>query len=238
MFLLLCAIPLFLHFKRETQWIFVSIRNIIKCTYFSIACIFETLYGLYTLWKELRQLQPYEQQHKQSKTDDSLVQTSPPHEEFITEVREQLIQTPFVEQVTSFQDLQQDYFQVSNIEYSLDLHIPNISLERIHSPPVVHNDRAFTEFVNGEERCLKFVNQDLTFLQASHIPLTFANISHTPTQLKESLHITLPTHISKENNNTSCTQTVQPALGFTGGDMPCSKCTKINGSTIATNQIL
>ena len=119
-----------------------------------------------------------------------------------------------MEQVTSFQDLRQD-FQVSNIKYSLDLHVPKVSLERIHSPAVVHNDRAFTEFVNGEERCLKFVNQDLTFLQASHIPSTFANVSHTPTQLKESLHITLPKCISKENNNTSHIQTVQLTMGFT-----------------------
>ena len=72
-------------------------------------CIFETLYGWYALLKELQQLQPYEQQHKQLKTDDLLVQTSPPHEEFITEVREQLIQSPFAEQVTSFQDLRQDF---------------------------------------------------------------------------------------------------------------------------------
>ena len=148
------------------------------------------------------------------KTDDLLVQIPPPHEEFITEAREQWIQTPFVEQATSFQDLQQD-LQVSNAEYSLDLHVPNVSLERSHTPLVVHNDQAFTKLINGEERCLKFINQDLMFLQASHIPLTFANVSHTPTQLKESLRITLPTCISKENNNTSCTQIVQPALGFT-----------------------
>ena len=54
------------------------------------------------LWKELQQLQPHEQQHKQLKTDDSLVQILPPHEEFITEVREQLIQPPFMEQTTPF----------------------------------------------------------------------------------------------------------------------------------------
>ena len=53
------------------------------------------------------------------------------------------------------------------------------------------------------------------FLQASHIPSIFANVSHTPTQLKESLRITLPICISKENNNTLRTQTVQPSLGFT-----------------------
>ena len=102
-----------------------------------------TLYGLYILWKELRQLQPHEQQHKHLKTD-SLVQTLPPHEEFITEAREQLIQPLFTEQKTSFQDSQQD-FQVFGTEYSLNLHTPNVSVERIHSPLVVHNDRAFTE---------------------------------------------------------------------------------------------
>ena len=108
-FLLLGALPLFTYFKREIQQTFVCIETIIKCTYFSITCIFETSYGLYILWKELQQLQPHDQQHKQLKTDDSLVQILPPHEEFITEVREQLIQPPFTEQTTSFQDSQQDF---------------------------------------------------------------------------------------------------------------------------------
>ena len=119
-----------------------------------------------------------------------------------------------MEQATAFQDLQQD-FQVTNAESSLDLHVPNISLERLHAPPVVHNDQAFTEFIQGEERCLKFINQDLTFLQESLIQSTFTNVSHTLTPLKESLRIILPTCISKENNHTACTQTVQPTLGFT-----------------------
>ena len=91
------------------------------------------------------------------------------------------------------------------MQSSLDLHVPNISLERLHAPPVVHNDRAHTEFIQCEERCSKFVNQDLMFLQESHIPLTFTNVSHTPAPLKESLCITLPTHISKENNHTART---------------------------------
>ena len=112
---------------------------------------------------ELQQLQPSEQKHKQLNTDDLLAKTTPPQEEYITEVRQQWIQTPIAEQVTFFQDLRQD-FQVSNAEFSLDLHVPNVSLERIHAPLVVHNDQAFTEFVQGEERCLKFVNQDPMFL--------------------------------------------------------------------------
>ena len=104
-FILLCMIPLFLHFKTETQWTFECIGNITKRTYFSIARLFKTLYGWYTLWKELQQLQPCEHQHKLLKTDDLPVQIPPPHEEFITEVREQWIQTSFVEQATFFQDL-------------------------------------------------------------------------------------------------------------------------------------
>ena len=128
----------------------MCIETIIKCTYFSITCISETSHDLYVLWKELRQLQPSDQQHKQLKTDDSLVQILPPHEEFITEVREQLLQPPFMEQTTPFQDSQQD-FQVFYIEYSLNLHIPNVSIERIYSPPVVHNDQAFTEFVKEKK---------------------------------------------------------------------------------------
>ena len=132
---------------------------------------FPTLYEWYTLWEELRQLQACGQQHTQLKTDDQLIQTSPPYGEYIMEIRPQWIPTPFAEQATVFQDLQQD-FQVSNVEFSLDLHVPNVSLERIHTPPVVHNDRALTEFIHGEERCLKFINQDLMFLQESH------NISH------------------------------------------------------------
>ena len=75
----------------------------------------------------------------QLKTDDQLTQTSPPYDEHMMEIRQQLIPTPFKEQTTVFQDLQQD-FQISNAELSLDLHVPNISLERLHIPPVVHND--------------------------------------------------------------------------------------------------
>ena len=90
----------------------------------------------------------------------------------------------------------------------------------MYALPVVHNDHTLTEFIQGEERCLKFINQDLTFLPESHIQSTFKNVSHTPTSLKEPVCITLPTRISKEqtskeNNPTAHTQTVQPELGFT-----------------------
>ena len=53
------------------------------------------------------------------------------------------------------------------------------------------------------------------FLQASDIPSTFSNISHVSAEVKESTCIRLPTCISTEDNNTSHTQIVEPALGFT-----------------------
>ena len=80
----------------------------------------------------------------------------------------------------------------------------------------------------------KFVNQDLTFLQASHIPSTFSNISHAATQLKESLHITLPSHISIEDNNTSRTQIVEPTLGFTPAEIQCAQ----NKPKLTVSQLL
>ena len=221
-FLLLYALPLITYFKSSIQWTFVCIANIIKCTYFYITYIFETSYGLYILWKGIKQLPPQEQHHQQVKTGHSLAQTSPPPEELLIEVREQLIQTPFMEQISPLQDLQQDS-QVFDTEYSLNLHIPTISIERTYSPLVIYNDRAFTEFVNGEERCLKFVNQDLTFLQASDIPSTFSNVSYVSAEVKESTHIRLPTCISTEDNDMSHTQIVEPAFGFTPVEICCTQ---------------
>ena len=143
---------------------------------------------------------------------------------YLTEVREQLIIPPFTEQIPSFQDIQQDSSnsQVFQIEHSLLLHIPNIFVEWTYPPPVISNDRAFTKFFQGEERCLKFINQDLTFLQASSIPSTFSNISHavsTSAKVKEPACIQLSSRIPQENINTPPTQTIEPVLGFTPAEI-------------------
>ena len=47
-----------------------------------------------------------------------------------------------MEQISPLQDLQQDT-QVFDTEYSLNLHISTISIERTYSPLVVYNDQAF-----------------------------------------------------------------------------------------------
>ena len=103
----------------------------------------------------------------------------------------------------------------------------------------MYNDHTLKEFIQGEERCLKFINQDLTFLQDLHIPSTFTNVSHTSTSLKELAHINLPTctpnkHPLKETTESSCTQSVQPALGFT----PAEVCRAENNPTLTVPQLL
>ena len=204
-----------------------------KVHLFYIAYIFETSYGLYILWKEIKQLQPQDQNQQQVKTDHSLAQTLPPPEELLIEVREQIIQPPFMEQISPLQDLQQDT-QVFDTEYSINLYTPTISIERTFSPLVIYNDQVFMEFVNGEERCQKFVNQDLAFLQASEIPTTFRNISHVSAKVKESTCFRLPIHICTEDNSTLCTQMVEPALGFT----PAEICHAQNEPKLMVQQLL
>ena len=150
-------------------------------------------------------------------TNHRFPQTLPPQDECITEILQQWILTPFEDHITVSQDLLQDP-QVNTVELSFNLHFPNVTQERINTPLVVHNDCALKEFIQGEERCLKFINQDLTFLQESHIPSTFTDVSHTTTSLKEPACINLPTHISnehtsKENNLSSCTQSIHRDKG-------------------------
>ena len=200
----------------------MCIGNITKCIYFYIVYIFETSYGLYILWKEIKQLQPQDQHQQQVETEHSLTQTLPLPEELLIHIREQIIQPPFMEQISPLRDLQQDT-QVFDTEYSLNLHIPTVSIERTYSPLVIHNDQAFGEVFNGEERCQKFVNQDLTFLQASEIPSTFSNVCHVSAKVKGSTCIRLPTHISTADNSTLHTQIVEPTLGFTPVGIRCAQ---------------
>ena len=162
----------------------------------------------------------------------------PPQDKCITEIWQQWTPTPFEDHITVSQDLSQDP-QVNTVELSFDLHFPNVTQERVNTPPFVHNDHTLKEFIQGEERCLKFINQDLTFLQELHIPPTFTNVSHTTTSLKELVCINLPTHISnehtsEENHSPSSTQSVQPAPGSTPAEVHHAK----NNPTLTVSQVL
>ena len=126
----------------------------------------------FSIWKELKQLHSQDQCCQQPRTKKPLIQIPPPPEEFLTEVREQLIVFSSTDQVSPIHDIQQECrnSQVFETEQLLFLHTPNVFIEWTYSPFVICNDCAFTKFIQGEERCLKFINQGLTFLQSSSIP--------------------------------------------------------------------
>ena len=138
-------------------------------------------------------------------------------------MREKLSVFPSAEQTLPIQEIQQECCESQVFEAEqFFLHIPHIFIEHTYVPPVVCNDHAFTEFIQGEERCLKFISQDLTFLQSSSIPSTFSNISNTDgtaAKIGEYTNcitsIQLLTHIPQENTEIPPTQMVEPVLGFT-----------------------
>ena len=241
-FILLCAFLLVMYFKDSILRTLLCIGDGIHRISLYVTYTFNILFELYILWKELEQLQPQDQRFQQPRTRKAFIQIPPPPlDEFLTEVREQLvilIQTsPLLnefltkvreqltifsstEQISFIQDIQQECSdsQVFQIEQLLLLHTPNIFIEQTYSPPVVCNDRAFTEFIQGEERCLKFINQDLTFFNHPAFPPTFRNISRAVSasaKVKEPTHIQLMTHITQDHIDSPPTQTVEPVLEFT-----------------------
>ena len=90
-FILLCALPLVTYFKDTILRTFLHIGDGIHRISLYVAYIFNILFGLYTVWKELKQLQPQDQCFQQPRTRKAFIQISPPPDEFLTEVRDQLI---------------------------------------------------------------------------------------------------------------------------------------------------
>ena len=107
-FILFCVFPQFMYFKDSILWTFSHTGDSIHCISLYIAYIFNTLFGLYTIWKELKQLQPQDQHVQQPRTRKALIQIPPPLDEFLTEVREQLIVFSSTEQASPIPDNQQE----------------------------------------------------------------------------------------------------------------------------------
>ena len=104
-FIAFCAFPLFTYFKDSIFWTFLHIRDGIDCISLYIAYIFDTLIGLYTIWKELKQLQPQDQHVQQPRIRKTLIQIPPPLDEFLTKVRKQLIVFSYTEQASPIPDI-------------------------------------------------------------------------------------------------------------------------------------
>ena len=103
-----CALSLFTYFKYSIFWTLLRILDNIQCIGLYTAHIFNTLFGLYTILKELQQFQIHDNQFQQPGTQKVLTQIPPPLDEFITEVREQVTVFPSVEQTPPIQEIQQE----------------------------------------------------------------------------------------------------------------------------------
>ena len=57
-FIVLCAFLLFMYFKDSISWALSCNMDSLHRISLYITFIFKTLVGLYTIWKELQQLQP------------------------------------------------------------------------------------------------------------------------------------------------------------------------------------
>ena len=122
-FIVFCAFLLFTYFKDSLFWTLSRIRDSIHCTSLYIVYIFKTLFGLYTIWKELQQLQPQDQHFQQLRTQKALIQIPPQLDEFLTEVREWLTVFPSAEQASPIQETQQEccHSQVIEAEQLIDI---------------------------------------------------------------------------------------------------------------------
>ena len=58
---LLCITPLLLEFTTNIQQIFGQAADAIRCIYSATTHAFGTLYQWYTLWREIKELQPIRQ---------------------------------------------------------------------------------------------------------------------------------------------------------------------------------
>ena len=160
-------------------------------------------------------------------------EVSPPSDEFIRQVKEQLTISFHMYEAYLHQGIPQQPEQESCESYAFKAELPTSCQSDILSTPfptslVVNSDHALSDFTECEERCSKFINQDLNFLQSSKIPAVSKNVlpddnssvqvSQSQTQVVSSI-AKLPTCIPENQNPTPPTQIVEPVFGFTPAEI-------------------
>ena len=87
--------------------------------------------------------------------EQELPETSPPLEEFIRLIREQLILHSPIEHSSLLQEIPfQEYCELQTLDAELPILYPlDIQFARSCTPPVVIQDQALAEFIAGEDQC-------------------------------------------------------------------------------------
>ena len=228
--IVLFILPLLLHFN-ECINILRTVSQVFEhfhCIRTYTAHIFHLFLAFFHILKELRCLHFHDKKIQWPAVGQVLKEVSPPSDEFIKQVTEELtISLPMYE-AHLYQEIPQQQEQEYCESYVFEVELStsyqsDILITHPSTSPVVNNNCALSEFIECEERCSKFTNQDLNFLQSSNIPSVSKNVllddnssvqvSQSQTQVVSST-TKLPTHTSKDQNSTPPTKIVEPVLGF------------------------
>ena len=179
--------------------------------------------------KELKTVSFHDKKIQQPTVEQELKEVAPPSDEFIQQVKEQLMILLHMYEAYLHQEIPQQPELEYCESYAFKTELPTSCQSDIlstHSStsPVVNNNCSLSDFIKREERCSKFINQDLNFLLSSQISSVSKNVlpennlsvqvSQSQTQVVSSI-TKLPTHTPENQNPTLPTQIVEPVLGFT-----------------------
>ena len=209
--IVLFMLPLLLDFKEciNILWTVPQVSEHFHHVRTYTAHVFHLFLAFYHILKELRQLHSHDKKLQWPAVEQALKEVSPPPDEFITQVTEQLtISLPMDESHLPQKILQQpeqEYCEsyMFKVESSISYQ-PDILITCPSTPPVVNSNHALSEFIEHGDRCLKFINQDLSFLQPSNISSVSTNMLHddnssvqvsqSQTQVVSSIAITFHLH--------------------------------------------
>ena len=123
--------------------------------------VFHLFIGLNYIIKECRQLNvPDNETPQHLDVEQKLPETSPPLDEFIRSITEQLILHSSIEDSSLLQEIPfQEYCELQTLDAELPILYPlDIQFARSCTPLVVIHNRALAEFIAGKDQCLKFIN--------------------------------------------------------------------------------
>ena len=125
MFISLLILPICAHFKDQINrfWIKLQLSGYFHCIWNYFAQVFYLFIGLYYIIKEFRQLNvPVKEMPQHLEVEQELPETSPPLEEIIRSIREQLILHSSIEDSSLLQEIpSQEYYELQTLDAELPI---------------------------------------------------------------------------------------------------------------------
>ena len=144
-FISLLILPICAHFKDQINrfWTTLQLSGHFHCIWNYFAQVFHLFIGLYYIIKECRQLNvPDKEMPQYLEIEQELPETSPPLEEFIRSITEQLILHSSIEDSSLLQEIPfQGYCELQTLDAELPILYPfDIQFTRSCTPLVVIHD--------------------------------------------------------------------------------------------------